>query len=110
MQLPFSDLITNILGIQSILPSQFGAQQAQPGFESLDDFDHNDVDNKDVTSCEFFTQALPRTFTVGSSPVRYIRDNFAVMPGHWTRNGGVGESSPFSFIANILGRFQYHIS
>lgn len=42
--------------------------------------------------CEFFTQDLPSTFTSGGASVRYVRDNIAVIPDHWTRSGGVGKS------------------
>lgn len=76
MQLPFSDLFTNILGIQS-LANQFGAKQAEP--EQV-------VHYGDLT-CDTFTQTLPSTFSAGAASVVYIRDNLAVVPEHWVGKG-----------------------
>lgn len=75
MQLPFSDLFTNILGIQSL--TQFGAKPAEP--------EH--IVNHDDLTCDAFTQTLPSTFSAGGASVVYIKENLAVVPEHWVGKG-----------------------
>lgn len=80
MQLPFTDLFTNLLGVQSL--AQFGVKQAEEGhIPATDDLNLN---------CDAFVRNLPATFSAGAASVVYVQDNLAVVPEHW-RGEGVGK-------------------
>lgn len=85
-RMPFSEALTNILGIQSLTQS-FGAQQVELSSAV--------EDGGGDWRCDAYVQSLPVAFPgsvpaggdteseTGSAHVVYVRDNLAVMPEHW---------------------------
>lgn len=74
MELRVQDWLTDLLGLQSVLPSQFGAQQVE-------------LQTSDQVAVECSTFFFPKPIEYESVSLAMVRDNLAVVPTDWNSNG-----------------------